>query len=306
VLKDSSVTAIIVPRDVAGTALGSGQTVSLAVSGGTSTVTQSAVTYQGSDSSYRVVLTGVNPGTATTLTATVNATVLTSKPTLTVTVPFSGSGALKITVLPGDTIAGFTPRSGFFWPSMTVQIVDAGGVPVHQSGIAITTKATTTAGVVLTDATIANGGPISTDANGQAVFPSIALTTRVGLQRLRFDAAGLSSTSMPVNIKSGAINATTSTMTVTNTSVAVDGTVTIIVVPKDLYGNPHGGGSGMALTASTGAGVSTGLFGGLGYVDADSSYRVVFTGKTVGTPTTISANLNGTIINATVQITVKP
>ena len=74
VIVDSTSTIRVVPRDAAGSALGSGASVVLAISGGTSVGTLGAVTYTTSDSSYRATFTAVTRGTAVTVRATVNGT----------------------------------------------------------------------------------------------------------------------------------------------------------------------------------------------------------------------------------------
>ena len=80
-------TVIVVPRNAAGSKLGSSLVVLLTVSGGTATGSLSAVRFNAPDSSYRATFTATAAGTAVTVTATVSGVVIANTQRLAVGTP---------------------------------------------------------------------------------------------------------------------------------------------------------------------------------------------------------------------------
>jgi adhesin/invasin len=115
-----------------------------------------------------------------------------------------------------------------------VQIADAAGNPVSQSGTTIT-------------ASIASGGPalsgttaVATDGAGQAVFTDLTITGAIGPRTLGFAGGGLTAaTSTPITIAAGA--ATQIAVNSGNHQVATAGTAVTVppaVIVHDVSGNP--------------------------------------------------------------------
>ncbi|MDZ7632023.1 MAG: glycoside hydrolase family 44 protein [Gemmatimonadaceae bacterium] len=298
---------VTTPLDGAGRKLGPGQTVSIALSGGSSTATVGAVSYASADSSYRAGITGVTAGTATTVTTTVNGVALSATRQLTVSAaappPPRPASQLRITTLPGDTSAGgLDVQSGALISNVTVSLRDSTGAAVAQAGVAITASAVTSGGAAWTGATLSGAGPLSTGADGTITFPALRLTAAAGTGRIRFSATNLTAASLPVRVRAGAASTTTSTFALSSASIEVGSTSTAIVTLRDAANNKIG--SGQTVAFVLGGGTSGVTIGAVTFTPSDSTYRATLTGSTVGTARVVSATVGGAALTTTRTLTV--
>ena len=298
---------VTTPLNAAGLKLGAGQTVTVALSGGTSAATVGTVTYSAGDSSYRASITGVTAGTTTTVTTTINGVVLTATRPLKVIAgsppPPTPATAILITTLPGDTTAGgLDVQSGALLNGVTVSLRNASGGAVAQAGVPITVTAVTAGGAAWVGATLTGGGPLSTGADGTITFPALRLSATIGTGRLQFSATGLTSTSLPVRVRAGAVSSVTSTMTLTPDTVVVNATSLAAVTLRDAQSNKIG--SGQTVTFSLGTGTSGITIGATSFNAGDSTYRATLTGTTAGTARVVTAAFSGTAITQTRTMTV--
>ncbi len=295
----------VMPLDADGNKRGTGEQVTAALDGDQTQATVSAFTYQSNDSSYRGTITVNAPAAPRALRVNVSGVALSTIRLFTgiaATTPPTPATALRVITPPGDTIGGYRTLSGAVWSSTVVQLVDASGVAVRQAGVAVTGRATTTGGQTLANTTLTGAGETSTNAQGQAVFPGIALTAPAGAARMRFESGTLTVASFPVQIVPGVVSTTLSTFTVSRDTLYVDSVSTIRVVPRDAAGSALGAGSSVSLTQS--GGTSVVAISTFTYQSTDSSYRATFTGVTRGTGTTLRATVNGTDLATARLITV--
>ncbi len=185
---DSTSVFTVVPRDAAGSALGSGASVAFAMSVGTSVGTISAVTYQASDSSYRATFKAVTRGSALTLRATVNGTELTTTRSLTVTVqPGLVVAASPVTVSPAEIPVGgvsqltVTPLDGIgrkLGAGQTVSAVLSTGIGVSVATVAAVTysSADSSYRASITGTSVGTAATVTTTVNGVALSTTPPLT----------------------------------------------------------------------------------------------------------------------------------
>ncbi len=296
----------VVPMDASGNKRGSGQQVSAMLDGDQTLATVSTFTFVAADSTYRASITVNAPAPSRALRTNVNGGQLTITPMFTGVPapppPPVPAAALRLTTLPGDTTPAFQILSGAVWASMTVQLVDAAGAVVRQSGIPVTARAMSVAGSPLANATLTGAGPVSTNLSGQATFPAISLTAPSGVARLRFEAPNLAATSLPVRTLPGAVSATRSTFTASRDTAIIDSIVSLRVTPRDASGSALG--SGQVVALSVGGGTSAGAISAVTYEASDSSYRATLTARTAGTTSLIRATVGSTQLSASAPITV--
>ncbi|MBC7843673.1 MAG: hypothetical protein H7099_15240 [Gemmatimonadaceae bacterium] len=295
----------IMPLDADGNKRGAGEQVTAALDGDQALATVSAFTFVPGDSSYRGTITVNAPAAPRALRVNVNGAQLTTTLLFTgiqAAVPPSPAVALRMITLPGDTIGGYRTLSGAVWTGVAVQLVDASGVAVRQAGVAVSGRATSTAGQTLPNATLTGGNTVSTNSQGQATFAGIALTAPSGAARIRFESGTLTATGFPVQVVAGVVSNTRSTFTATRDSLYVDSTSQLAVVPRDAAGSALGSGASIAFALS--GGTSGGTFTAATYQASDSSYRATFTAVARGTASTLRATVNGTELATTRSMTV--
>jgi hypothetical protein len=188
VIVDSTSAIKVVPRDAAGSALGSGASVVLALSGGTSVGTLGAVTYNAADSSYRATFTAVTRGTATTLSATVNGTALTTTRAMTVIVqPGLVVASSPVTVVPDSIpVAGVaqftaTPLDGAgrklgAGQTVSLALSTGSGVSVATVGPVTYNAADTSYHASITGVTVGTTATVTTTVNGVVLSTTRPLT----------------------------------------------------------------------------------------------------------------------------------
>jgi hypothetical protein len=300
---------VTTPIDANGRKLGAGQTVSVALSGGSSAATIDSIAYSAGDSSYRASITGVTAGTTTTATTTVNGVVLLATRPLTVTSPPppppDPATALGITTLPGDTTAGgLDLQSGALVPSVTVSLRSANGTVIAQGGVPVTVTAINANGDSLAGATLTGNGPLSTEANGTVAFTSLRLTAPAGTARLRFNSPNLTPVSFPVRLRAGVVSGTTSTFVLSADNIAIGANSVATITARDATGNKLG--SGQTVTLAQAGGTSVVSIGAVTYRASDSTYGGTISGVTAGTARTLTATVNATALATTRTITVTP
>lgn len=284
-----SVTVTLLANDEYGNPLSAGgSTVSFGLGGGSSDGVFGPVTDVG-DGSYVAMLTGQIAGTGATLTALLDGDSVSSTPPVLTVVPgvvdtlvaIAGSG-LSATV---NAALAQAPR---------VRAEDAFGNRV--SGEVITFGVDAGGGSV-------TGASVSTDGDGEAEVGSWILGTTAGENRLLATAVGVSTEFLATGLP-GASSAAESLISSSGSTVLVAELVTITLTVRDEFGNPiDTGGQAVTFSPSGGIGVSVGTIGSV--VDnGDGTYSATFLGVTVGTPTTISATLDGEAIGDTVLIEV--
>jgi Glycoside hydrolase family 44 len=295
----------VMPLDADGNKRGAGEQVTAALDGDQTLASVSTFTYQANDSSYRGTITVSAPSAPRALRVNVNGAALATTRQFTgiaAVTPPSPATALRMFTLPGDTVGGYRTLSGAVWSSTVVQLVDATGAAVRQAGVAVTGSATTTGGQALPNSSLTGANTTSTNAQGQAVFPGIALTAPAGSARLRFESGALTATGLPVLVTVGVASITRSTLTVSRDSLYVDSVSVITVIPRDAAGTALGAGSTVALSLT--GGTSAGTLSTVAYSAIDSSYRAAFTAVTRGTGTTLRATVNGSELATTRVLTV--
>ena len=299
---------LVVPMDASGNKRGVAQQVSAVLDGDPTLATVSAFTYSAADSAYRATITANAMSPARALRTSVNGLTLSMAPLFTSVAapppPPVPATALRVTAPPGDTTSGYQIQSGALWSATTVQLVDATGAAVRQSGVSISARAVTTGGSALPNAALTGAGPVSTNLAGQATFTTLALTAPAGTARVRFDATSLTAASLPVRLLPGSVSASRSTVTLTRDTVIVDSVASISVTPRDASGSALGASQTAALTMVGGAGASGVTLSSVSYDASDSSYRATYTGRTAGSANAVRATVNGTQITAAPTITV--
>jgi Invasin, domain 3/Bacterial Ig-like domain (group 1)/Bacterial Ig-like domain (group 2) len=268
-------------RDQLGNALTTGGlTVAFSAAGGTSTGQIGATTDNG-DGTYEATLVGVTAGTATTIGATVNGSVVTSTlPTITV-----GAGPpAVISVVAGDGQQAIAGSAVPVAPAVAVR--DSLGNPVPNAAV---TFAVTQGGGVVT------GAAQTTDAAGRAVVTAWTVGGLVGPNSLAATVAGLS-VGFTATAITGPVSTGVSLVTVSQSSVVAGDDVMLRLQARDQFGNPiTSGGLTVAFAASGGS--RAGQVGAT--VDhGDGSYTATFTAVTAGTPVTIGATINANVVTS--------
>lgn len=219
---DSSTTIRVVPRDAAGSALGTGASVSLSVSGGTSTGTVGAVTYFAADSSYRGTFTGTARGTATTIRATVNATQITAAVLVTVIVqPGLVVAASPVTVTPDSIavngVAQFvtTPLNGNglkLGAGQTVNVTVTGGTSAVTVGAITYSAGDSSYRASITGVTVGTTRTVTTTINGVVLIATRPITVTPGAPPPPAPATAILITALPgdttgagLDVQSGAL-----------------------------------------------------------------------------------------------------
>jgi adhesin/invasin len=258
-------------RDGAGNAVSQGGvvvTAAIATGGGTLGGTLTATT----NASGVATFTNLSvTGAAGPRTLSFNATELTSVTSASVTVGAGAATQLAINVQPSTSA-----QSGVALPQQpSVQLQDASGNPVAQSGVVVTAAIATGGGTL--------GGTLTatTNASGVATFTNLSITGLVGDRTLSFGATGLTGvTSNAISLTAGPAAALA--LTVQPSSSAQSGVAfpqQPVLQARDGAGNP---------VAQSGRLVTTVLASGSG---------------TLGGTLTVATDANGTVTFADLAIT---
>ena len=286
VASGSTVTATITPKDAAGNLLGSGKTVTVSNSGGTSTGTWGSVTDVG-DGTYTAVFTASASGTATTVNANVGGTSVTSTlPTITVTTGScsASNSTVSVSGAPSSIASGGTA-------TLQATIKDGAG-NLCGSGQTVTFSFSGGASTgSIGSVTYAGSGVYQATLTG--VLAGSASTVNA---QLSGSTLGLPMSKPTLSVTPGTLSASISVVSVSSASVNSGSTVTVTVTPKDAAGNLLG--AGKTVTVSNSGGTSTGTWGSVTDV-GDGTYTAVFTASTSGTATTVNATIGGTSVTST-------
>ena len=215
VVVDSSITIVVTPRDAAGSALGSGQTVVVSVAGGTSAGVLSAVAYNGSDSSYRATFTGKTTGTPATLRATVNNSQLFATVALTVIVPPGVPVSTSpVTVVPDTVAVGLasqftaTPIDGAgkkIGPGLTVAVALSGGTSIATVGAITYSAGDSSYHANIIGVTAGTTTSVTTTVNGVVLSATRPLTVKVAPPPPVDPATALLITALPGDTTAGGV-----------------------------------------------------------------------------------------------------
>ncbi len=212
-----------------------GVAVTFAVAAGGGSVNPTTPVTTGADGIAAVTswTLGTTAG-ANRLTAAASGSGITGNPlSFTATGTAGAAARLAMATQPSGTV-----QSGVIFPQQpVVQLEDASGNPVNQSGT------TVTAAIASGGGTLGGTATATTNAAGTAVFTNLFITGTVGSRTLGFSATSFTSiTSTPVDVTAGAatqiaVNAGNNQTATTGTAVAVAPSVIV----RDASGNPVAG-----------------------------------------------------------------
>jgi hypothetical protein len=229
------------------------------------------------------------------------------------------------TVVPGAPAAvvlraalpATAPLGSALAPAPVVQVEDAYGNPVPQSGIAVSVSLAGTApGFTLTGTLAA-----VTDADGRASFPGIVGAGAPGTYTLQFTGTGAGATPAaltpvtgPVQFTGSApaptpavVDATRSTVVLSAPTVASGGTVTATVTPRDGTGASMGAGRTIVVSVPASPAPGSATAAVTPAVDhADGTYTATLTGVRAGTAFAVTATADGTALTQAPTLAVTP
>lgn len=280
-------------KDAAGNNLPSGgRTVVFSRSGGTSQGGFSG-TIDHTDGTYASNFTGTTSGTATSLSATVDGSVLTSPALAVSVVPANLSLAQSTVVATAGTLTSgstvtvtLTARDGtgnpFLAGGLTVAFANSGGTSTG-SFIPVVDHADGTYSSVFTGL---NSGTLTT------------LTASIG-------GAAVTNTLPTVSVNPGALSLSQSLASLSSASVASGSSVNLTLSTRDAHGNSIGAGGHTVLFTVSG-GTSTGTLSAV-TDQSNGTYTATFSGMVSGTAKTISATIDGSALTgAAPSLTVVP
>jgi len=288
VASGSGVTLTLLSRDAAGNTISTGgETVVFSYTGGTSTgtISPAGAANDPGNGTYNATFTGVLAGTATTIQATLNGSlVTTTMPTVTVT---AGPAAAATSTVTADSTAIASGHATI----VTLQARDAAGNPVPTGGGAVTFTHTGTGSGTFSTVTDVGNGTYTATFTG-----STAGTTTLGAT---LNSATVGGTA-PLTVVPGTVSTTTSVVSADSTTIASGHTSVVTLRAKDAAGNNLTTGGATVVFTVTGTG--SGTFA----PTADSGngvYTAVFTGTTAGA-VTLGATINASTVVSTAPLTV--
>lgn len=270
-------TVTLTARDQYGNAIGrGGDTVTFAVSGGTSTGTFSAVTDHG-NGTYTATFQGSVAGTPDTVHATLDRVAVTSPLPLIRVLP--GAASLAQSVVTADSATIASARATI----VRLTAKDAAGNAIPTGGLGVAFSATGP-----------GTGTLSTTTDqGNGTYTAAFTGVLAGADTIHATIGGQPVTSTPpvVLVVPGAESPARSTVALQSAAVASGVADTVTLTARDSAGNRLTTG-GLSVAFSDSGGTSTGTFSAV--VDhGDGTYTVLFTGALAGTATTIHATING-------------
>ncbi len=252
-----------------------GMPIVFGVGSGSARGTFGTATYAG-NGVYTATFTGTTAG-SNTITATVGGVTLTSTaPTITVTPGAVSLAQSLVTVSPGSVASGATA-------TVTLITKDAAGNPLTTGGLAVVFGlGSGSASGTIGSASYAGNGTYTATFTG-ITAGSAALTATIGGQAV---------TSAPpsITVTPGAVSLAQSVVTVAPGSVGSGTTATVTLTARDAAGNPLTTG-GLAVAFGLGNGSGAGTFS-LVTDHGNGTYTATFTGTTLGS-VTIKATIGG-------------
>jgi hypothetical protein len=281
-------------RDAVGCSVTVPHTVVLTQAGGTSTGVLGPVVGQG-DGSYTASFTGVQAGTPTTITGTIDGT------------PLTGPGP-TVRVIPGDispatsiiTVSRAQVDSGAH-ANATLQARDAAGNDLVTGGRLVAFALTGNHGTI--------GGTTDLD-DGRYVAVYTATQPGPGspdLVRASIEGTAVSTPPPGIEVVAGTISPAHSLLSVTAATVQVGDSVLVTLTGKDAAGRSLVTGDRPAqIGFSFAGGGSTGTLGPVLNQD-DGTYTAWLFGLTAGTASTVGATIDGIVVTTPLPtVTVVP
>jgi hypothetical protein len=286
-------TLTLTAKDAAGNQLTSGGlTVAFAYSGGGSAGTIGSVT-DNNNGTYTATLTGTTSGSASTVSATLGGSAVTSSlPTVTVN-PGSASLAQSLVSVSSGTITSGNTST------LTLTAKDAAGNQLTSGGltVAFTFSGGVSAGTI---------GSVTDNSNG-TYTATLTGTTSGSASTVHATIGGSAVTSsLPtVTVNPGTASLAQSIVSVSASSILSGNTSTLTLTAKDASGNAlTSGGLTVAFTFSGGSSAGT-----IGSVtdNSNGTYTATLTGTTSGTASTVHATIGGSAVTSTLPtVTVSP
>ncbi len=277
-------------RDNQGCPVSSPLTVSFGAVGGTSTGTLGATVDQG-DGTYTATFTGRIAGSALTVTVLVDGQPVTSE-------------SATITVAPGD----ISPWSSVVTVSRaridsgarsiaTLQARDSVGNVIVSGGRTVTF---TLAGAA------AHGsiGPTTDEDNGRYSATYVGFAAEPGAHDsvlVRIEGTPVRMPMPTIEVAAGAIAPSQSVVMVSADSVAAGDSVLVTLIGRDALGRALVTGDRPAVIAFSQVGISSGVFQSVQNLD-DGTYDSYLLARGAGTPTTIGATIDGTLVSTPLPV----
>ncbi|HYK11096.1 MAG TPA: invasin domain 3-containing protein [Gemmatimonadales bacterium] len=258
-------------------------TVTFGTSGGTSTGNIGAVTYAGAGV-YVAPFTGVLAGTATTVTATVGGTSVTT--TLPVIQVLAGVASTATSVVTVDSASLASGHAG----ALRLTAKDAAGNSLTTGGLTVTFTA---AGGTSTGAI----GAVTDNGNGTytATFTAVVAGTATTINA-KIGATAVTS-SATVQVLPGVASLASSIVTADSSGLASGDSSVLHLQAKDANGNNLTSG-GLVVVFSASGGTSTGNISAT-TDHGNGTYAAVFTSVLAGTKVTIGATIGGSPVTST-------
>jgi hypothetical protein len=278
----------------------SGSTVSWAVTAGGGSLSSASNSSDTSGLSSSTLTLGTTAG-ANTVTATVGAL---TPATFNATGTAGAATKLAFTTHPPATGTVGTNLSA--QPVVTVQDANNNTVTTSTDSVTLAVYSNSncsTAAATAPDASSSIAGTATVNAiSGVTTFAGIKVNLAQPELYLRASSGALTTAcSSAINVSAGTLSDSVSTFTVSGSvsSIASGATATLLITPKDAFGNVRTG----VVTASNSGGTSTGTYAAT-TGPSSGVYSIVFTGGTAGTATTITAEVGGVSLTATQSMTV--
>jgi adhesin/invasin len=290
----STDTLTIVVKDAAGNPVtGLANTdFALRLAGGQSNGSLGSVTPTSTPGTYACVFTGVNAGTASSLTATVNGVQISAESTVQVTVGPLNVNTSMVSVASPTVASGTTD-------TITIMLEDAEGNAITglaSSALKLSLSGGTSSGTL---------GPVaqtSTPGTYTAGFKGALAGTP---KTLSLTVNGTAIASHPtVQVVPGAVSASNSTVSVASAADASGQADLVTVKVRDAAGNPVIGLSSGNFAFSLSGGTSTASFGPVAATAQAGVYSVPMTGYKAGSATPLQVTINGALIADHPRVTV--
>ncbi len=266
-----------------------GATVVFSKSGGTSNGNFGGVTDNG-DGTYSASFTGTTAGSATNISATINAGSFTgTQPTIAVTPGAISTSQSQITVGSASIVSGTNTSLTLISRDNYGNLITTGGAIVafsYSGGFSTGTFGATTDNA---------DGTYIASFNGLAAGTGTTINATI-------NGSNFSGTLPVITVLPGAASLSASEVMATFNSIQLGDITTIIMTTKDAYENFLTTG-GLSVAFSQGGGFGT--FGPMTDM-GDGTYEIDFTGTTIGGPAIISATIGGQTVAMTTSINVTP
>ena len=259
---------------------------------GTSTGTMTAVTASATPGVYTATLTGVDAGTAETISVTVSGVAIATEPAVQV-VPGPVSASRSTLSVAKTTFASGSTDT------VTIAVKDANNNPIGgltSSDFVFTISGGASTGAFGTVTQTSTPGTYTVLLTGVAAGSASTLTVTVN--------GVILATKPKLTVTPGPVNSAKSTVSVASPTVAVGATDTITITVEDAAGNPITGLSSSAVTFKLSGGTSQGIFGILKPTKTPGVYIVAFKAVTPGSACNLDVAVNGVALDTEPEIQV--